>query len=70
VDDDFLLLLNACHDEIAFVLPSFRPRVRWRRLVDTSSGEIISADKRYASGSIYPLSGRSLVLLRQTRIAK
>lgn len=67
-DDDFLLMLNASPDEIPFTLPGFRTHVRWLPVVDTSIESEPSGMKRYARGSAYPLQGRSLVLLRQSRL--
>ena len=66
-DDDFLLILNASTDKIAFTLPGFRSHLRWRPLVDTSLSSDTTPSKRYARGSSYPLQGRSLVLLSQHR---
>jgi glycogen operon protein len=66
-DDDFLLMLNASPDEIPFTLPGFRSHARWLPVVDTSIELEQSRVKRYARGSAYPLQGRSLVLLRQSR---
>ncbi len=66
-DDDFLLMLNASSDLIPFTLPGFRSHMRWLPVVDTSVHPEHSGMKRYARGSAYPLQGRSLVLLRQSR---
>jgi glycogen operon protein len=52
IDDDLLLLLNAHHEAIEFVLPG----EGWSCAVDTS-------DARNAPGKIYPLQGRSLAML-------
>jgi isoamylase len=59
-DDDILLLLNGHDDTIAFALPG-REDERWDALVDTSHEDF--AGKRYGNGTLYPLQGRSLVLL-------
>lgn len=67
-DDDFFLMLNASPDAIPFTLPGFRTHVRWLPVVDTSIESKPSGMKRYARGSAYPLQGRSLVLLRQSRL--
>ena len=64
VDDDFLLLINAHHEEIPFLLPSFHSHVRWEVALDTALADVRKA-RRQAGGSLYPLQGRSLVLLRQ-----
>jgi glycogen operon protein len=66
-DDDFLLLLNAHHEEIPFLLPAFQARVRWEVLLDTSHSSGLASDGRYPAGDVYPLQGRSLALLRQRR---
>jgi glycogen debranching enzyme GlgX/malto-oligosyltrehalose trehalohydrolase len=63
-DDDFLLLLNAHHEEIPFVLP-------WNNacevVLDTSYGLASAPFMYHAVDKPYPLQGRSLVLLRQRR---
>ena len=35
VDDTLLLLLNAHHEPVTFVLPAYRPSVRWEVVLDT-----------------------------------
>ena len=52
IDDDLLLLLNAHHEAIEFVLPG----EGWSCVVDT-------ADQRSAAGQTYALQGRSLAML-------
>lgn len=69
VDDDFILLINAHHEEIPFVLPGFQAHSRWQLALDTSRSSSASEDRRYASGDIFPLQGRSLALLQQPRQA-
>ncbi|CAN5682146.1 glycogen debranching protein GlgX [soil metagenome] len=64
-DDDFLVLLNAHHETITFVLPSFQDSV-WEVVLDTAFEAETGVEGRYASGTSYPLQGRSLALLRQT----
>ncbi|MFC5606289.1 glycogen debranching protein GlgX [Variovorax soli] len=61
-DDDFLLLLNAHHELLPFMLPA--RRTPWRLLIDTAQdlgGEAVVGEARY------PLQGRSLALLRNER---
>lgn len=65
VDDDFMLLINAHHEAIAFVLPSFHAHVRWQVALDTSQPARLTAVRRFAGGDIFPLQGRSLALLQQ-----
>jgi glycogen operon protein len=65
-DSDFMLLINAHHEPIPFQVPGFRGRVRWRVAIDTTDPELQRAEKLYARGSVFPLQGRSLVLLQQS----
>jgi glycogen operon protein len=64
-DDNFMLLINAHHEEIPFVLPGFRSNMRWQSVVDTSQPAAESEGRRYARGELFRLQGRSLVLLQQ-----
>jgi len=60
-DDDFLLLLNAYHGEIAFAAPA-RNDEPWTCLLDTAAAMPTPV---LPSGETWPLAGRSLVLLRR-----
>jgi len=64
-DVNFLMLLNAHHDEIGFVLPSYHLGASWKAELDTSRDEGLGQDGIYESGQSYPLHGRSFVLLRE-----
>jgi isoamylase len=66
-DDDLLLLLNAHHDAIGFTLPGGNG-MRWDALVDTGERGGIPALAALQPGSVYPLQGRSLALLRHRRM--
>jgi glycogen operon protein len=57
-DDDLLLLLNAHHDAIDFVLPGSG----WVAALDTANAQPSFAEK-------YPLQGRTLALLTRARAA-
>ena len=61
-DDEFLLLLNAHHEPIDFVLPR-KPGV-WRPVVDTAADARGSAPAGPHPDLRYRLEGRSLALLR------
>jgi glycogen operon protein len=61
-DDTFLLLLNAHHEPIEFVLPAHRPRMRWELVLDTREWTV--EPRAFRAGDSYPLEGRSLALLR------
>ena len=62
-DNDFLLLLNAHDEEIKFILPSYKPNIRWELVLDTAEPDAPSHD--YLSGENYILNGHSLALLNQ-----
>ncbi len=66
-DDDFLILLNAHHEPVPFMLPHFEGT--WEIGLDTAVPEDGdgSSPAHLQGGTQYPLSGRSLVLLRRKR---
>jgi glycogen operon protein len=66
-DDNLLLLLNAHHEDIAFLLPEFEEHLYWDALLDTLDAIGAPNISRYKAGQTYPLSGRSLVLLKQAQ---
>ena len=67
-DADLLLILNSHHEEIPFKIPAVPPKARWQVLVDTVYTDGHRTDGRYFySQESYPLKGRSVVLLMQTR---
>ena len=65
-DDDFLMLLNAYHEEILFQLPDFGYQV-WQVLIDTTVSSVPPASPSYRNGDSYRLQGRSLILLTHAR---
>ena len=64
-DDNFLLLLNADTREVDFVLPSLATSVPWECVLDTAHDAGLRSEGRYPACEPYPLSDRSLALLRQ-----
>jgi glycogen operon protein len=67
-DDDFLLLFNAHHEEIPFVLPILRDDAMFEVLVDTALPHGQPTEGfGHPSEEPYPTQGRSLVLLRHRR---
>jgi len=68
-DGNFVLLLNAAHEDIPFALPAIAAGRDWRVVVDTSwhnySQRVVQP-----SGSAYPLKARSLALLIEHDIAE
>ena len=66
-DDNFLLLLNAHHERIDFLLPAFAEGAKWEALVETSHEVGLASRDPFAGGVVYPLQGRSLALLLEIR---
>jgi len=64
-DSNFLLLLNAHHETIAFRIADTLSAKVWLTVLDTAAGAEPFAAKPLGSDS-YPLQGRSLVLLEET----
>jgi isoamylase len=62
-DDTFLVLMNAHHEEIPFVVPTPPSQSGWVAILDTSCQTTHRPDAFYAGGSTYPLQARSLALL-------
>ncbi len=67
IDDTFLMLLNAHHEPVRFVLPAHRPGVRWETLLDTRSGDGRIRLRPLRGGEAYELEGRSVAVLRLRR---
>jgi glycogen operon protein len=62
-DDNFLVLINAHHEQIPFVLPAPPSNSGWVAILDSSCQTAQRPDAFYAAGTGYPLQARSLVLL-------
>ena len=62
-DDNFLLLMNAHHEEIPFTLVTPPSGQGWYVLLDTSCQTSRQASAFYQGGDSYPLQPRSLALL-------
>ena len=64
-DDTFLMLLNASHDAVDFVLPN-QAAQRWAIVLDTAEEHgFLEPQPEHAAGEKLPLTGRSFVLLRR-----
>ena len=68
VDDDFLMLINAHHEVIPFLLPPCGREEAWSCILDTAYEQGLGTDGRYAVGHEYPLQGRSLALFMRPRL--
>ncbi len=62
-DDNFLLLMNAHHEEIPFVVPEAPSGSGWFAILDTSCQTTRNPDAYYPAAAKYPLQARSLALL-------
>jgi glycogen operon protein len=63
-DDTFLILLNAHHEPIPFVLPAHRPDVRWEVVLDSRAPDGRRRRRALKGGQAYDLEGRCLAVLR------
>ncbi|WP_447598064.1 glycogen debranching protein GlgX [Nitrospira sp. Nam80] len=64
-DDTFLLLLNAHHEPITFILPAHKRGVRWELVFDTRDGlPGRTRSQHLKGGASYDLEHRSMALLR------
>jgi isoamylase len=64
-DDDFLILFNAHHDDLDFVIPTI-PGDTWLASLDTAFDTGVAERARYGAGERYRLCGRSLALLTRS----
>jgi glycogen operon protein len=62
-DENFLLLLNAHHEAIDFLLPQLHAGTSWEVVLDTSFAQGLAVDGKFAAGARYSLNGRSLALI-------
>ena len=67
IDDDFVLLFNAHHEEISFTIPPNPEDARWEVLVDTSYAAGLRSDGFFKPGTDYPLRARSMVVLANSQ---
>jgi isoamylase len=67
VGDTFLVLLNAHHEPVQFVLPAHEKRVRWQPVLDTRDWAGEQQRQPQRTGGQYELEARSLAVLRLAR---
>src|SRR5579863_4406837 len=66
-DENFLVLLNAHHEDMSFSMPAFHPGSRWVACMDTSREDGLRSVETYDGGAPYPLQARSMVVLLERR---
>lgn len=60
--ETLLLLFNAHHKDVSFILPSHRSSVRWGLIVDSAEPAASQGRGLYKGGETYQLTSRSIVL--------
>ncbi len=65
IDDTLLILLNAHHGPLPFILPNHDPVHCWQPVLDTREATGRAQWPIMQCGAAYPLEARSLALLRQ-----
>jgi glycogen operon protein len=63
IDDSFIVLFNAHHEPLAFVLPPVEWGERWVKVLDTADS--LSEGDQSKAGEELPVEARTLVLLRR-----
>lgn len=64
-DQNFLLLMNAHHEAVPFLLPAVASGMGWLAVVDTSCQTARGNPLAYDAGASYSLQARSLVVLQE-----
>jgi glycogen operon protein len=62
-DDNFVLLMNAHHEQVPFTLPTVASSMTWMTIIDTSLESACSPGTTYEAMTNYSLQARSLALL-------
>jgi glycogen operon protein len=65
-DETLLILLNAYHEAVPFILPTLQPDQQWALLLDTREATGRPPQPQAQEDVPYALAGRSLVLLHTT----
>jgi len=64
-DDDFLVLLNAHHEELPFRIPAIEGIHEWQLVLDTNlEAGFVAEDRRYRARDACPLAARAVAVLR------
>ena len=66
-DENFLVLLNAHHEDVGFALPAFQPGALWIAWMDTSREGGLRTVDMFAAGTTYLVQARSMVVLMARR---
>ncbi|MGE0028202.1 MAG: glycogen debranching protein GlgX [Thermoleophilia bacterium] len=66
IDDSFVLLINAGHEDLLFRLPARRFGNRWRQVISTAEPDAPEGHRTWPARSEVPLAARSMVLMRRS----
>jgi glycogen operon protein len=66
MDDTFLVLLNAYHEAVPYVLPPPNLGRSWELVLDTNDPAGRQSGTQWAAGITYPLGSRSMAVLRRS----
>ena len=66
-DDNFLLIINAHHEDVSFNLPALKPEETWRAVVDTTWDDLTQRSV-HDGGTMYSLKARSLALFIEHKV--
>jgi glycogen operon protein len=66
-DENFLVLLNAHHEDVGFTLPATRLGLCWNAWMDTSREDGLRPADCHDGETAYPLQARSMVVLMERR---
>jgi glycogen operon protein len=66
IDDSFVLLINAGHEDVQFRLPARRFGNRWRQVISTAEPDAPEGHRSWPARSEVPLTARSMLLLRRS----
>ena len=66
LDDSFVLLVNADHEDVMFRLPARRFGNRWRQVISTAEPDAPEGHRSWPARSEVPLTSRSMVLMRRS----
>jgi len=64
-DDSLLLWFNAHDDQVDFTVPDGRFGTAWELLLDTADAALRGDSEQLAAGTVRPVTGRSVVVLRR-----
>lgn len=66
VGDTLLVLMNAHHEPVEFVIPAMEWGERWEVLIDTRTATVAEPGTGPAAGERYQLVGRSMAVMRRS----